>query len=417
MARLKGFEKLTNVDEALSIFLEALKPKRLSSERVALENSLGRVSGEDIVAPFDLPSFDRSAVDGYAIRADDTLEASQFKPKTVKLTQRNTVGKGQAKQVWTGNPLPKDADAVVMLEHTRPVKNGIQIIVSVTPNENVSRRGEDIKKGEIAAESGIRLQPHHVGLLAALGITHLNAVRKPKAAILSTGNELVELGKKPLANKITNSNRFTIAGLCQELGAETLYLGIARDNEEELGSRILEGIGKADLVITTGGTSVGAVDLVPLTVSNLGKPGILVHGVALRPGMPTGLGIIKGKPIFVLSGYPVAASVGFEVFARPTILKLMGIANEPRFMVKARLTRRVAGVLGRRVYLRVKTVEKGGEFYAEPVRTKGSGLYSSMVKANGYAIIPEDREGLEGGETVLVHFFSPLASQRGGRSV
>lgn len=417
MARLKGFEKLTNVDEALAILLKALKLKRLSSERVALENSLGRVSGEDIVAPFDLPSFDRSAVDGYAVRAEDTLEASQFKPKTVKLTQRNNVAKGQAKQVWTGNPLPKDADAVVMLEHTRPVKNGIQIIVSVTPNENVSRRGEDIKKGEIATESGIRLQPHHVGLLAALGITHISAVRKPKAAILSTGNELVELSKKPPVNKITNSNRFTIAGLCQEIGAETLYLGIARDNEGEIGSKILEGIGKADLVITTGGTSVGAVDLVPLTVNKLGKPGIVVHGVAVRPGMPTGLGIIKGKPIFVLSGYPVAASVGFEVFARPTILRLMGIANEPRFMVKAKLTRRVAGALGRRVYLRVKTVEKAGEFYAEPVRTKGSGLYSSMVKANGYAIIPEDREGLEEDETVLVHFFSPLTSKRGSRSV
>jgi len=147
-----------------------------------------------------------------------------------------------------------------------------------------------------------------------------------------------------------------------------------------------------------------------MVVNKLGKPSIVVHGVAMRPGMPTALGILKGKPVFVLSGYPVAATVGFEVFARPTILKLQGVEHESRPLVKARLTRRVAGALGRRVYLRVKTLEKAGEFYAEPVRAKGSGLYSSMTKANGYVVIPEDREGLEEDETVVVHLFSPLAS-------
>ena len=409
LARLKGFEKLTSVDEALSIFFKALKPKRLSAERLSLEDALGRVAAENILAPTDLPSFDRSAVDGYAVRADDTFEASQFKPKTLKLTQKDSVSGSHAKQVWTGNPLPKGADAVIMLEYTRAVESGIQIIVAVTPSENVSEKGEDIKKGEVAVKSDTRLQPHHVGLLAALGITHVNVVQKPKAAIISTGNELIELGKKPSQNKIINSNRFVIEGLCRELGAEPLYLGIARDNEKEIGAKILEGLGKADVVVTTGGTSVGAADLVPIVVDKLGKPGIVVHGVALRPGMPTALGILKGKPVFVLSGYPVAATVGFEVFARPTILKLQGIEQEPRPMAKARLAKRVAGALGRRVYLRVKTLEKAGEFVAEPVRTKGSGLYSSMTKANGYVIIPEDREGLEEGETVVVHLFSPLA--------
>ncbi len=410
LVRLKGFKKLTNADEALSIFLKTLKPKRLNSERVQLEGSLGRVVAENTAAPVDLPSFDRSAVDGYAVRAEDTLEASQFKPKTVKLTKGNMISKGQAKQVWTGNPVPKGADAVVMLEHTRTVKGGIQTIVAVTPRENVSMKGEDIKKGETAVELGTRLRPHHVGLLAALGITHVDVVRKPRVAILSTGNELVELGKKSSANKIVNSNRFVNAGLCQEIGAEPLYLGIARDSEEEIGAKILEGLEKADVVITTGGTSVGIADLVPITVNKLGKPGIVVHGVAIRPGMPTALGILKGKPIFVLSGYPVAATIGFEVFARPTLLKLQGIENESRPMLKAKLTKRVAGALGRRVYLRVKTFEKAGEFYAEPVRAKGSGLYSSMTKANGYVIIPEDREGLEEGETIVVQLFSPLTS-------
>lgn len=408
MARLKGFEKLTNADEALSIFMRALKPKRLPAERVQLENSLGRVICKDVVAPIDLPSFDRSAVDGYAVQAEDTLQASQFKPKTIRLTRRSTVGKGQAKQVWTGNPVPKGADAVVMLEYTRPLKNEIQIISGMTPGENVSKKGEDIKKGEAAVESGIRLLPHYVGLLAALGVTHVDVVQKPKVAILSTGNELVELGEKPPANKIVNSNRFVIAGLCQELGAEPLYLGIARDAEEEIGAKILEGLEKADVVITTGGTSVGIADLVPIVVNKLGKPGVVVHGVAIRPGMPTAVGVLKGKPVFVLSGYPVAATIGFEVFARPTLLQLQGITDASRAMVKATLTKRVAGALGRRVYLRVKAFEKQGEFYAEPVRTRGSGLYSSMTRANGYVIIPEDREGLEKDEAVLVRLFGPL---------
>jgi molybdopterin molybdotransferase len=408
LARLKGFEKLTNVDEALTLFFQALKPKRLSSEPVPVEEALGRVTAENIVAPSDLPSFDRSAVDGYAVWAEDTFEASQFKLKTLKLTQKDNIERGEAKQIWTGHPVPKGADAVIMLEYTRARTEEIQVTAAVTPGENVSKKGEDIRKGEVMIESGIRLQPHHIGFLAALRIRQVNAVQKVKVAFSSTGNELVEISEKPLPNQIINSNRYAIADLCRELDAEHLYLGIARDNEEEIGTKILEGLKKADIVITTGGTSVGAADLVPIVVDKLGKPGIVVHGVAMRPAMPTALGILEGKPVFVLSGYPIAAIVGFEAFVRPTILKLQGIEYEPRPMVKAKLTRRVAGALGRRVYLRVKTFEKDGDFYAEPVQTKGSGLYSSMTKANGYVAIPEDREGLEEGETVVVHLFSSL---------
>lgn len=409
LVRLKGFEKLTNVDEASSVFFKVLRPKSLGAKRISVEEALGRVTAEDIVAPMDLPSFDRSAVDGYAIIAEDTFKASQFKPKTLRFTQKNSVNRGQARQVWTGNPLPRGADAVVMLEHTRTAKDEIQITVAVTPSENVSKKGEDINKGEIVVRKGTRLQPHHVGFLAALGILNVNVVERPEVAILSTGNELIELGRKPQENKIVNSNRFAIEGLCKELGAEPVYLGIAKDDERDIGAKIREGLENADVVVTTGGTSVGVADLVPTVVNKMGKPGIVVHGVALRPGMPTALGVLKGKPVFVLSGNPVAAIVGFEVFARPTILKLQGIEHGPRPMVKAQLAKRVVGVLGRRVYLRVKAFEKAGEFVAEPVHTKGSSLYSSMSKANGYVIIPEDREGLEKGEIVVVHLFSPLA--------
>ncbi len=408
MARLKGFEKLTNVDEALSIFLKALKPKKLGSVSLSIEEVFGRVTAKNVIAPHDLPAFDRSAVDGYAVRAQDTFEASQFKPKILQLTKEDNVGVGKAKQVWTGNPLPKGADAVIMLEHTRAAKDRIEILSALTPGENVSKKGEDVRKGEVVVEAGTRLQVHHVGLLAALGIAHVEVAEKPKVAMVSTGNELVELGKNPKLHQIIDSNRYVIAGLVRELGADPITLGIARDKQDEITAKIVEGLHKADLVITTGGTSVGAVDLVPMVINKLGKPGVVVHGVALRPGMPTALAVLNGKPAFVLSGNPVAATVGFEVFARPVILRLLGITHESRPMLKASLTRRVSGALGRRVYLRVNVYKRGDDFLVEPLRTKGSGLLTSMTRANGYVIIPENREGLDQDETVVVHLFAPI---------
>jgi len=368
---------------------------------------LGRVAAKDITAPTDLPLFDRSAVDGYAVRAQDTFEASQFKPKTLQLTKTDKISEGKAKQVWTGNPLPKGADTVIMLEHTRTIKDKIEVIAALTPGENVSKRGEDVRRGDVAVESGTRLQAHHVGLLAALGISKVEVVEKPQVAIISTGSELVELGKRLQPNQIIDSNRYVISGLVTELGAQPINLGIARDNQGEIGVKISEGLAKADVVITTGGTSVGAADLVPMIINKLGKPGVVVHGVALRPGMPTALAVLKGKPVFVLSGYPVAATIGFEVFARPIILRLLGIEHEPRPVLKAKLIRRVSGALGRRVYLRVNAYQEDDDFFAEPVRTKGSGLLTTMTRANGYVIIPEDREGLDQNETVVVHLFAP----------
>ena len=409
MARLKGFERLTPVDEALSVFLNRLKVKRLRAVIVAVEEALGRVTAENIVAPTDLPPFDRSAVDGYAVRAQDTFEASHFKPKTLRLTKKELVRQGEAKHVWTGNALPKGADAVVMLEHTKEVKDRVEVLAAVTPGENVSKKSEDVCKGETAMKSGTRLQPHHLGLLVGLGLTRVKVAEKPKVAILSTGNELVTFGQKPKPNQIIDSNKIIFSSLCTELGAEPIDLGIARDNINEITAKIQEGVEKADAVITTGGTSVGVADLVPLAINKIGKPGVIVHGVAMRPAMPTALAFVKGKPVFVLSGYPVAAMFGFEVFARPVILKLQGIESEPRPMLKARLTRRVAGVLGRQVYLRVYAFkDEENKFSAESIRAKGSGLLTSMTKANGYVIIPEDREGLEEGETVVVHLFDKI---------
>jgi len=408
VARLKGFEKLMGVDDALSIFLKELKPAKLGVDRVQVPEALERVAAEDVVAPSDSPPFDRSAMDGYAVRASDTFEAFQFKPRLLKLSEKEIVNEGEAKQIWTGGILPKGADAVVMLERTRKVEGGIEVLVAVTPSENVSKRGEDVQKGEVVVKAGGRLLPQHLGLLAGLAITRINVARKPRVTLLSTGNELVELGQKPGSGQVVNVNQLILSAMCKQLGSEPVELGIAKDDLNEIGGKIAEGLKRADVVVTTGGTSVGYTDLVPIAVNKLGKPGVIVHGIAMRPAMPTALAVVKGKPVFILSGYPVAAMFGFEVFVRPTILKLLGIEDEPRPMLQAELTRRVASALGRRVYLRVYVFQKKDEFFAEPIRTRGSGVLSTMTKANGYVVIPEDREGLEEGETVVVHLFDKI---------
>lgn len=406
LVRLKGFEKLTSIEEAKRIFFEKLQLKKLDVTEVSLENALNRVLAEDVVSEKDLPPFNRSAVDGYAVKAKDTFGASQLSPKTLKIVEDSLVGEKQAVEIWTGNPVPEGADAVVMLEHTRKKnRDTLEVLKPVAPGENVSRRGEDVRRGEVVVKAGTRLKPQHLGILAALGFTAVKVFRKPKVAVLATGNELVEPGEKPSPHQIVEVNRVIISGLCQQLGCETVDLGIARDNVDEIASKISKGIEAADVVVTTGGTSVGAKDLVPEAVNRLGAPGIVVHGIAMRPAMPTALGVVRGKPVIVLSGNPVAAMIGFEVFGKPLILKMLNTATPEAFFVKAKLTRRASSVLGRKSFLRVYVYMENGEFYASPVRLMGSGIISTMTKANGYVVIPEDRGGLEKDETVLVHMF------------
>ncbi len=409
MARLKGFKKLTNVDDSLNIFLSQLNLKKLDSEQIPINKALERITSEDIRAKSNLPAFNRSAVDGYALRAKDTFGVSLFNTKKFRLTNKE-IQENEAKELWTGNPVPEGADAVVMLEYTKKMGNEIELKSSITPGKNVSKMGEDVAEGKVAILAGTRLNPHHLGLLAALGETKVKVTRKPKVAILATGDELVVLGNKPEKGKIIETNRLVFSNLCKKLGAEPLDLGLVKDDLEQIMSKIKEGLEIADAVITTGGTSVGYPDLVPIAVNKLGKPGIIVHGIAIRPGMPTALGILEGKPVFVLSGNPVAATIGFETFTRPTLLKMLGI-DELRPIIEAQLTKRVAGVLGRRVYLRVKVFETDEGFLAEPVRVTGSGVITTITKANGYVVIPENREGLESGEKVRVSLFSTIVRE------
>ena len=282
----------------------------------------------------------------------------------------------------------------------------IEVWTSVTPSENISKKGEDIQKGEVAVKAGTRLKPQHLGLIAALGIVEVKVVESPKIAILATGNELVEIGGKRREDQIFEVNRLILSALCRELDVEPVDLGIAKDDVEEIMGKIKKGFERVDIIITTGGTSVGVSDLVPEVVNKIGRPGVIVHGIAMRPAMPTALAVANGKPIVILSGNPVAAMIGFEVFARPLICRMLGLEREERRpVVKAKTTKRVSTVLRRKTFVRVHVLERNGEFFAEPISTRGSSLISTMTKANGYVVVPENKEGLEEGEAVSVYLF------------
>jgi molybdopterin molybdotransferase len=412
LSKMKGFQKLTFTYEALKTWFEALQVKRCRDQVIPLTEAFNRVLAEDVVAQEDLPRFNRSAVDGYAVRADDTTGATQAKPLLFRVPEKEELtdtAHREAKPVWTGTPIPKGANAVIMLENTKKADAKIEVWSQAAPFDNISKQGEDLKKGEVAVAAGTRLKPFHIALLAALGTSEVNVVEKPKIAILATGNELAKVGEERGEKQIWESNRILLTGLCCELDAEPLDLGTAKDTVDEIVEAINLGLKIADVVVTTGGTSVGGLDLVPEAVAKAGKPGIVVHGVAMRPGMPTALAMLEGKPVMVLSGNPVAAITGFEIFARPLICKLLGLkSEEQRPWVKAKMTKKIATALGRKNLVRVRVIQKIDDLLAEPVSAKGSGNLSTMTRANGYVIVPENREGLAEGESVIVHLFGEV---------
>ncbi len=396
------------MDEALKRFLIEIEfqPKRSA---ISLESGLNRVLSEDIMAQSDLPRTNRSAVDGYAVKASETVGASQTIPRILEIVDGESISKRQAKQIWTGNPLPEGADAVVMLENVKLIRSKVEVWSSATRWENVSKQGEDLRRGSVAVRAGKRLRPQHLGLLAALGMKELRVFEKPKIGVLTTGNELAKSGMKLQKNQIFDSNRLALTALCVELGTETVDLGIARDEVKQISEKLRMGLEESDAIITSGGTSVGAPDLVPDAINNLGKPGVIVHGVAMRPGMPTALAVVNGKPILVLPGNPAAAMLSFEVFGRPLVSKLLGLEREEsRPVLKARMTKRITVTLGRKNIVRVRVLQQNGEFLAKPVSARGSGLISTMTESNGYVVTPENVEGIEEGEIVPVHLFDSL---------
>jgi len=410
--REKGFAEHTMVDDALKELLRRVDP--LPAEDVALQNSLDRVLAEDIIAAINLPPFHRAAMDGYAVKGEDTFGASQSNPIYIKvvgevLTGHHgdlEVGEYEAVKITTGSPLPRGADAVVMLEYVNEVGGEIEVVKATPPGKNVSLKGEDVTRGRKIVERGRVLHPQEIAMLSALGRAKVKVVRKPRVAVISTGDELVVPGEEAGEGKIYDSNSFALEALALESGCQVDRLGIVRDDYGEIREK-LESLRGYDLILISGATSVGQKDVIPQVVSELGE--VFVHGVAMRPGEPLGFGRIGGALTFMLPGFPVACMVGFETFVRPAVQKFSGRGiSLPYRSIVARLKRKVSSELGRRDFVRVVVDRVEGEYRAEILRSSGSGIVSSLVRAQGFVIVPENTEGLEEGEKVEVYLFREM---------
>ncbi len=397
MKLIKKLMPLNNAEKIVFNNLSEYIEKNKKIKKVNLIESLNRVLCEDIISPIDLPYFNRAAMDGYAVIAENTFGASETNPIILNLVNNDEIFSGETKKIFTGEKLPKNADAVVMKEFCNEINNFVEIYKSVHPNENVSKIGEDVKKGEIVLKKGTLINPYHLNLLSSLGIKKVN-VYDLKFGIIPTGDELVSLEEienieediKKLNGKVINSNVYMLYGLVKNLGFNGKIYDIVEDNRDSLKNTIKLALKENDILLITGGTSVSERDITVETVKELGN--ILIHGVNIRPGKPFGLGVVNKKLIFMLSGYPVASAVQFELFIQRFFTK--------RKKIIMPLKRNIASELGRVDFVRVK-IDK----YVDPIRITGSGVISSLTKSDGYILIPENVEGYEKGEFVEVYLF------------
>jgi putative molybdopterin biosynthesis protein len=397
-------------DEAERRFHAAIDCRPLGTETIPLEEALGRVLAEDVAAAVDVPSFDRSNFDGYAVRAADTYGAQEEKPRRLKLLEeviptglvpQGHVDPGTAMTIATGGMLPRGADAVAMVEHTDLEGEWLVVTKAVTPGSGVSFAGTDIAAGETVLRRGEVLSSRETGVLAAIGVARVTVWRQPRVAILSTGDELVEPGQPMRPGMVYDSNAHVLADAVRELGARPVRFGIVGDQLDELRARVREALEKADLVLLSGGTSKGAGDVSYRALRELTEPGIVAHGVALKPGKPICLAGHRGKAVVVLPGFPTSAIFTFHEFIAPVIRMLGGRPALKRSTVSARLAVRVNSEIGRTEYLLVGLVDAGGELVAYPMG-KGSGSVTAFSRADGFVTIGRHEEIVEAGATVAV---------------
>jgi molybdopterin molybdotransferase len=407
------FFRLQTREEVLA-FYERFPP--LGREEVELAQADGRVLAAPLTAPEDLPSFFRASMDGYAVRAADTFGASPGLPQYLQIAGEvamgaappRALGPGEALRIATGGMLPAGADAVVMVEYTAELPDAaLGVRRAVAPGENVLQPGDDVRLGEILLPAGVRLRPQDLGLLAALGLTHLPVHRLPKAAIFSSGDEVVPLHQQPGPGQVRDCNAYLLAAQVKEWGGLPLLNGIIPDDFAALRSALAAAREEADLILISGGSSVGARDLTLAAIRDLPGAEVLVHGVALRPGKPTILADLGGKPLLGLPGHPASAAIVMEVLGQPLLNRLAGLteASTPwGGTVTARLSRNLAGASGREDYVRVRLRLEADTLWADPVLGP-SGLISPLVKSDGVVIIPLGTEGLNRGEPVTVRLF------------
>lgn len=402
---------MISVEDALSKVLSFVEP--LESQVKPILECLGQVLDEDIHSSIDVPPRDNSAMDGYAVRADDISEASSSSPVQLDVigeVRAGEIAEGEVKpntaiRIMTGAPLPKGADTVVEFErtdeserHESPIEQ-IGVLCQMTRGKNVRRAGEDIQRGQLVLQRGTLLRPAEIGVLASLGTDSVRVIRRPTVAILATGDELVDLGQPLPEGKIYNSNTYSIAALASRYGGIPSIIGIAGDNADAI-ERGVEQALSADLLITSGGVSMGDYDLVKDILAQQGE--VSFWTVRMKPGKPLAFGIIQGVPHLGLPGNPVSAMITFELFARPAILKMMGRRNLGKPCVEATLEDPITNTDGRRIYARALVRKEGDRYLAKVVGPQGSGILTSMSRANGLVIAPEDVEAVKAGETVKV---------------
>ncbi len=419
-ARQEQFLEVVSAEEAHARFERHLDLTPLTAETVVLAAARTRVLAHDVVAVVDAPPFDRSIVDGFAVRAADTVGAGDGNPKTLLLNAEVIacghvptvpVVTGTCTAIATGGVIPRGADSVVMIEQTELVDEGaprIELRRAAMPGQFVSYAGSDIARGEVLLRRGTRIGAREVGMLAACGLDRVEVVRRPKVAVLSTGDELVEPGSPLKPAGVYDSNGAIIAAAVAEAGGEPLLLGSYPDDAAVLEKAAREALAASDIVIISGGTSKGAGDLSHRVVSQLGNPGILVHGVALKPGKPLCLGVIDEKPIVVLPGFPTSAIFTFHAFVAPVIRARAGFPPEAAETINARVPVRVASELGREEFVLVSLVEGEGGPVAFPIG-KGSGAVTSFSQADGFFEIDALASVLEADSQVQVTLISGAA--------
>ena len=401
-------------DDALETLTKRLSI-RIEPEAVPTHEALGRVTAAEIVSPEDLPSFPRSTMDGYSVRAADTFGATDSLPAYLELAGEVPMGRspdvslsiGLAARAFTGGMLAEGADAVVMEEHTqRAGETTIEVLRPVAPGENVLMVGEDIRASDGVLPSGHLIRPQDVGGLTALGITSVQVARRPRVSIVSTGDELVAPGETPGPGQIRDINTYTISALVEKHGGVAVPIGLAKDDYEEQRDLAARGLEQGDILIFSAGSSISSRDLTASVIDGLGSPGVLAHGISLKPGKPTIVALVDGKPAFGLPGNPVSAMVVFGLLVRPTLNILCGLDPAPGpVTVTARLTRDVASAAGREDHVQVRlNGTRDGTKTAEPVFGKSNLIYS-LVRADGTIRVPADNAGLYAGEEIEVSLF------------
>ena len=394
------------VDEARKIILEKIKVQ--GTEKVSISEALGRILSEDIIARRNNPPMDNSAMDGYALIAKDIELATSENPIKLDIIEdlaagyspKMTIQPGQAVRIMTGAPIPEGADAVIMQEDTERNGNSVQVKDKVEVRENIRDAGEDVREGETVIKKGSNLLPAHIGMMAVVGRSSILVGRRPSVAILSTGDEIKDLDDSLSGPCIYNSNGYMLAAQVKSAGGIPSYLGIARDNEEDLMEKFKWAL-QCDMVVSSGGVSVGDYDLVKASLKKMGQE-MLFWKVAMKPGKPLAFGRIDDVPIFGLPGNPVSSFVSFEQFVRPSIRKMMGASQLSHLLVQAKLTRTVHKKAGRQHFLSAHVKWENGTCTVNPTQEQGSGILKSTVNANGLLIFPLELTEIIKGTEVTV---------------